>query len=355
MTDLPPRALLLVPGDLATPTGGYGYARRLLTAAAGEGFILRHWPLPGGFPRPAAAAIAETERRLCLLPVGWPAIIDGLALGVLPPQVIEAAGTPVIALCHHPLGFETGLTAAEAAPLLASERAALATCAAVITTSETTAVTLREHFHVDPARITVAQPGTDPAPQARGSGGATPRLLAIGSLTPRKGHDVLIAALATLSDLDWRLTVHGPAPDQDYRDALMARVVAAGLGDRIALEGPADADTLATAYDQADVFVLASRYEGYGMAYTEALARGLPVVGCATGAVAEATRGAACLVPPDAPEALAEALRPLIVDRAARERLAARSRIAAAELPGWGETAAAVAGAVAAVLAGQRA
>lgn len=337
-------AAFAVPGDLAAPTGGYAYARRLLAEAAGTGLRLRHVALPGGFPRPSAAELAQTGRILGALPAGRPVLIDGLALGVLPEGMLRALPGPAVALCHHPLALETGVTAAEARRLRDSERAALAACAGVIASSATTARTLAAEFGVPGGRLAVAPPGTDPAPRARGSGGPGVALLAVGSLTPRKGHDVLIAALAGLKGLDWRLTIVGPADrDAAHARALAAQVRAAGLEARVTLAGAVGETELARAYDRADLFVLASRHEGFGMVYTEAMARGLPVLGCDAGAVAEATRGAALLVPPGDVAALRAALAGLIGDGGARARLAAACLEAAAEFTRWPETAAIVA------------
>jgi hypothetical protein len=344
-----PRALLAVPGRLDTPTGGYGYARRLLAEARGAGLLLDPWPLPAGFPDPGPEAMAEALRRLEAAPVGWPLIVDGLALGVLPADALAGLDATLIALCHHPLALETGLAPARAAALAASERAALAACAHVIVTSCTTAHTLEGDYAVPPERTTVAPPGVDAASPHRGSWGEGPvRLLSVGALTPRKGHDVLLAALATLGDLDWRLTILGPADlDPGHAARLAARAAAPDLAGRVTLPGAADEAALAVAYDGADLFVLASRHEGFGMAYREAMAHGLPTVGCAAGAVPEATAGAAALVPPDDPAALAAALRPLIADPEALAVLAARSRAAAADFPSWADTARQVGKAVA--------
>jgi glycosyltransferase involved in cell wall biosynthesis len=340
-------AVLAVPGDPDTPTGGYAYARRLMAAAGSGGLGLRLWPLPGGFPDAPPDALAETARRLAALPAGWPVIVDGLALGVLDPAMLRGLDAPVIALCHHPLGLETGVAPDRAAALIASETAALAACAHVLTTSRTTADTLTARLGVPADRITVARPGTDPAPAAVGSGGPTVRLLSVGSLTPRKGHDQLIAALATMPDLDWSLTIVGPDDrDPAHAQALRAQVAQAGLSTRITLAGAAEPAALSRDYAQADLFALASRFEGYGMAYTEAMAHGLPTLGCDTGAVAEATRGAALLVAPDDMAGLADALRRLIADAPARDALARACRSAAADLPRWTDTAGAVAAAV---------
>jgi glycosyltransferase involved in cell wall biosynthesis len=336
-------ATFAVPGDLATPTGGYAYARRLLAEAGGAGVDLIHLALPGGFPVPAAGDLADAGRLLRTLPAGHPILIDGLALGVLPAELLRALPGPVVALCHHPLALESGVSAAEAGRLRESERVALAECAHVIATSSTTAGTLVADYAVPEAHVTVACPGTDPAPRAVASGGDGTTILSVGSLTPRKGHDVLIAALAGLGDLDWHLTIAGPSDrDAGYGREIAGLIAEAGLQDRVELAGALDAEALAGAYAGADLFVLASRYEGFGMAYTEAMACGLPVVGCAAGAVPEATRGAAHLVPPGEVEVLRGALRKMIGDRAACARLAEDCWQAAQGFVRWPESAAVV-------------
>jgi glycosyltransferase involved in cell wall biosynthesis len=191
----------------------------------------------------------------------------------------------------------------------------------VIASSVTTARTLVTEYGVPEARIAVALPGTDPAPLARGSNGPEVAILSVGSLTPRKGHDVLIAALAGLEHLDWRLTIVGPADRHAaYAGALLAQVKAAGLGSRVSFAGALTAGEVERAYDRADLFVLASYHEGFGMAYREAMARGLPVVGTDAGAVREATCGAARLVPAGDPDALGAALAEVIGARAAGAR-----------------------------------
>jgi len=329
------QATFAVPGALDTPTGGYAYARRLLAEAPG----LTHLALPGGFPFPAEADLDEAARRLRALPPGKSILIDGLALGVLPTDLLCSLPGPVVALCHHPLALETGVCAEDAARLREAERAALAASAHVVTTSATTARILAADFGVPPARLTVAPPGTDAAPRAVGSGGPGVAILAVGSLTPRKGHDVLIQALAGLAELDWKLTIAGPGRDAACARDLQALIERHGLGPRIRLPGPLDSAELDRAYARADLFVLASRYEGFGMVYTEAMARGLATVGTSAGAIPEATRGAALLVAPDDPGALRLALRGLIADRAARRQLADVCWQAAQGFTRWPETA----------------
>jgi glycosyltransferase involved in cell wall biosynthesis len=336
------QAIFAVPGALDTPTGGYAYARRLLAEAPG----LTHLALPGGYPFPAEAEIAESARRLLALPPGQPVLIDGLALGVLPAELLRRLPGPVLALCHHPLALETGVSAADAARFRDTECAALAASAHVLTTSATTAAILTADFGVPPARLTVAPPGTDPAPRANGSGGPSVAILAVASLTPRKGHDVLVAALAGLADLDWTLTIAGPGRDAACARDLQALIARHGLEHRIRLSGPLDADELEQAYSGADLFVLASRYEGFGMVYAEAMARGLATVGTSAGAIPEATRGGARLVAPEDPDALRQALGGLIADGAARRQLADACWQAAQGFTRWPDTARIVLGAL---------
>jgi glycosyltransferase involved in cell wall biosynthesis len=174
------------------------------------------------------------------------------------------------------------------------------------------------------------------------------RLLSIGALVERKGFDVLIAALATLADLPWRLTIAG---DRTRNPAVAARLDADiarhKLGQRVEVLGAVSDGRIFALYSGADVFVLASRFEGYGMAYAEALAHGLPVIGTTGGATPETVPpDAGILVPPDDVAALAGALRRLIVDRGERERLAAAARTAAEALPTWQQSAALFAAAI---------
>ncbi|MEJ1159079.1 glycosyltransferase family 4 protein [Prosthecomicrobium sp. N25] len=337
-----------IPGDLATPTGGYAYDRRLIAELSGLGWRVDHLALPAGFPDPDAAALAQTAALMRALAPGTTVMVDGLALGVLPDLAAEVARRGrLVALVHHPLALETGVPHRRASALADLERRALASAAAILVTSPATGRTLVESFEVPLSRLTVAVPGTDPAPHARGSGGPGTRILTVGTLVPRKGHLDLVAALARLAELDWSLDLVGSADlEPAHAAAVRAAVEAHGLAGRIRLVGAIPRDALEAYYDGADLFVLASHYEGYGMAYAEAVAHGLPVVGTTGGAIPDTLGRAAVLVPPGDPERLALALRPLLSDGDARADLAARARDAAAALPTWGATARTVAAAI---------
>jgi glycosyltransferase involved in cell wall biosynthesis len=262
---------------------------------------------------------------------------------------LQLAGrNPLLALVHHPLALEWGLSAVQADALRRSEREVLAAVDGVVVTSAATAKLVASDYGVPAERITVARPGSDPAPLAQGSHDGTVQLLSVGAVVPRKGFDVLIPALAALADLPWRVTIAGDLTrDRDAAARLESDIARYALGDRIAALGAVSSGRLAALYAQADLFVLASRFEGYGMAYAEAIAHGLPVIGCHAGAIPDT-------VPPDAGllvasgdiEALAQALRCVIGDAGLRRRLADAARAAAPRLPTWRQSAEIFAGAL---------
>jgi glycosyltransferase involved in cell wall biosynthesis len=332
-----------IPGDLATVTGGYAYDRRIIAELQRLGWAVERVSLGDGFPQPTYRQKATAETRLLVTPTDRPIVVDGLAFGALP----EAAETlrqtrPVVALVHHPLALETGLTAGEAGALLASERRALASARGVVATSRWTADLLTERFDVATDRLTVILPGTDRAPFARGGDGP-PRLLSVGAIGPRKSFDLLVEALAPLADRPWRLVIAGDRTrDAAATARLDATIARHGLADRIDVPGAVPPDELAALYAAADLFVLPSRFEGYGMAFAEALAHGLPVIGTTGGATPSTVPASAGrLVAPGDGLALSEALRELIDDGDRRRALAAGARAAAAGLPSWADSGAA--------------
>jgi glycosyltransferase involved in cell wall biosynthesis len=336
-----------IPGDIATRSGGYEYDRRLAESLRQLGWHVDILTWPNGFPFPAPHEREAVRASLAELPDGSLVLIDGLAYGAMP-EIAAAEGNrlQLVALVHHPLARETGLNPAEQQQLVEWEIGALRHARAVIVTSLTTRETLVEDYAVPSPRITVARPGCDPVALAKrptlGPALASlgvPQLLSIGALIPRKGYDVLVAALATLTDRRWQSTIVGNTSRDWMTLAMVQQQIAMNqLEERITLAG--EVDDLTPLYDRADIFVLASHYEGYGMVYAEALRRGLPIIGTNAGAVPEVVpETAGLLVPPGDVDALAAALRHLIEDVPSRRRLAAGAREIAPSLPRWEDTA----------------
>jgi glycosyltransferase involved in cell wall biosynthesis len=314
-----PSLVLVVPGRLDTLTGGYGYDRRIVAGLTARGWSVSVQELGEGFPFPTAHVRAEAARVLAAIPDGAMLLVDGLALGALPEEAErEAVRLKIVGLVHHPLALETGISAADAAALEASERRALEAVRWVAVTSRRTAAAL-ESYGVNRERVEVIEPGTDRAPLARGSRGGPLQLLCVAALVPRKGHDVLLHALASIPSRQWRLTCVGSLERHPaMADQLRALACATGLDSLVEFAGEADATTLPGYYDSADIFVLPTLYEGYGMAVAEALARGLPVVSTRTGAIAELVGDeAGIVVPPGDVSALLAALSQVVDSPAA--------------------------------------
>ena len=332
-----------IPGDIEQPTGGYAYDRHVLALLPDFGIDIEHLPLPRSFPRPSGMDLCTTAQALVAPSKDTVLLIDGLAYGAFSAATIAALTHKVVALVHHPLAFETGIDADRAAVLLASETAALAHATRIIVTSRMTSQLLQSDLAVPAAKITVAEPGTDAAPRATGTGvgtGSPLQLLAVGSIVPRKGYAVLIEALARLGDLDWQLTIVGATRDLTELARVEDAIAASGLGDRMTIAGAVDEAALVALYDRADLFVMPSLFEGYGMVLTEAMARGLPIV-CTTGVAAAETvpDGAALKVPPGNASALGAALHRALGDALLRASLADASWSAGQTLPRWTDTA----------------
>ncbi len=336
-------AHFILPGDALTRTGGYRYDRRIVLGLRETGWRIELVSLDAGFPQPGAAAMAHAQAAIAALPDDALVIADGLAFGAMP-EIAECHADRLrwVALVHHPLWLETGLDEAMQRRLKASEQRALAAARRVIVTSPTTAAPVVA-MGVSAERIRVVEPGTDavshstrPAAQADSAQRGL-NLLCVATITPRKGHRVLIDALAGLCDRAWTLHCFGSlAMDPDTTAALRATIAQNGLSARVLLHGEADDAALDAAYAQADVFVLASLYEGYGMVLADALARGLPVVSTTAGAIPHTVpQTAGLLVAPGDAAALRSALADVIDDPACRERLAAGARATQGRWPTW--------------------
>ncbi|MCQ4162257.1 glycosyltransferase family 4 protein [Roseomonas sp. GC11] len=342
------RIALLVPGPFSTISGGYGYDRRLVQGFRAAGHTVEVVELTGRHPLPDAAAEASARAALDALPAGTQLIIDGLGLPAFAPCVAELEARRAVGLIHHPTAIEPGFTEAERAELKRREALLFPRMARLVATSRLTADRLPGEFGADPARIGVVEPGTDAAPRSQGShggsGGAGCAILAVGVLVPRKGHDVLMRALARLPDLDWTLTIAGGPRDPVHAEGLKALATELGIGQRVTFAGEVEAPALEALYARADLFALATHWEGYGMAAAEALARGLPVAITAGGAIADVVpKEAGVIAAPGDVTSLSRAMRRVIFDTRLRATMAEAAWQAGQRLPRWADRATAFA------------
>jgi glycosyltransferase involved in cell wall biosynthesis len=327
--------------DQSRPSGGNTYDRRICSGLAAIGWTVDEHAVAGAWPCPDDAACRALAALLDDLPDGGVVLLDGLIASTVPDVLVpQADRLRLVVLVHMPLG--NGPSPDDVAGK--RERLVLEAATATVTTSRWTRDWLLERYALAPTSVHVAEPGVDAADLAPGSttGG---NLLCVAAVTPAKGHDVLLSALATIPDLPWRCDLVGSLErDPAFVDLLRAQARDCGIGDRVHFAGSRTGADLDAAYAAADALVLASSAETYGMVVTEALARGLPVVTTTAGGLPEALgRGAdgirpGLLVPPGDPVAFAAALRRWLDDVGVRRRL----RLAASErrttLLGWSTT-----------------
>ena len=360
-------AVLVAPAPLDARTGGYIYDRRMIEGLAARGWAASALALDPSFPSPTPAALAHAAGTLAAIPSGTIVLIDSLALGAMPDEVArEASRLRLVALVHLPLAAAVGLAPSAAARLEQSERRALHAVSLVIVTGRA-ALPLLAPYDLPTDRIIVIEPGTDRPDTARLKPGTTYglsrlggparaghyvpnqyvvpgfsralELLCVATLNAGKGHEALLAALASIPHTYWRLTCAGsltrdPATVGQVRAAIARR----GWQDRVTLAGDLDDEALEVCYARADLFVLATRRETYGMAVAEALAFGLPVVATWTGAIPDLVgEDAGLLVPVDDEAALADALTRAIGDADLRASLTEGARRRRNRLPTWDE------------------
>jgi glycosyltransferase involved in cell wall biosynthesis len=345
---MPRSAVFVIPGNLHSRTGGYIYDRHIVDGLRAMQWNIEVRALDESFPTPTMSAVAHAADVLASLPAGTITVVDGLAFGAIP-EIVERLRSRLrlVALVHLPLAADIGIDKDTATRFALAERRALAAASLVVVTGRATLPLLAD-YDVSPSRVVVIEPGTDPAPIARGSSGPRRQLLSVATLNPGKGHSDLLSALAAVPSRDWQLTCAGSVtrhPPTVVR--IRALIQELGLKDHVSLVGELDAGALEECYDRSDVFVLATLRETYGMAVAEALAHGLPVVSTSTGAIPDLVgTDAGLLVTPGNVPALTEALSRIIDDADLRARLAAGARHMRASLPRWDDTIARMASAL---------
>jgi glycosyltransferase involved in cell wall biosynthesis len=331
--------------DRARPSGGNAYDRRVSRGLAAAGWTVHVHEIPGTWPWPDAQSLGALAAAVGGIPDGARVLLDGL-VGSPSPEVLMSEGgrLRLVVLVHMPLGQGTADGGARE-----REGVVLRAACSVVTTSAWARRALLELYSLPGDRVHVVEPGVDPAEPAPGTETAG-TLLSVAAVIPGKGHDVLLDALAPLAGLRWQCRCVGSLErDPAFVERLRRRVLDGGMDGRVRFSGPQAEADLARSYAEADVLVLPSRAETYGMVIAEALARGLPVVAAEVGGVPEALGHGAdgtrpgLLVRPGDPAALRDALRAWLEDAGLRRRLRAAARERRASLADWSTTTSAVA------------
>jgi glycosyltransferase involved in cell wall biosynthesis len=338
--------------DPAKPSGGNTYDRHVCRGLTSLGWSVHEHAVPGYWPRPDAASFAALAGVVQRIPDDAVVLLDGLIASTAPKVLVpQARRLRLVVLVHMPLGHRPVDHRTDDARI--RERAVLSVAAAVVATSAWTRHRLLELYPLPADRVHVAEPAVAAADLATGTAGGG-GLLCVAVVTSDKGHDVLLDALATTTHLSWHCVCVGSLDrDPAFVDRLRRRSLNGGLGNRVTFPGPRTGADLDRSYAAADLMVLASRSETYGMVVTEALARGLPVVAAEVGGLPEALGHGAdgirpgLLVPPDDPAALGAALRAWLGDAELRGRLRRAACERRASLSGWSTTASVLAGVLA--------
>ena len=329
--------------DPARPSGGNVYDRRVCQGLAAAGWQVDEHAAAGSWPWPDAAAEGALARWVAGLADGALLLVDGLVASTVPAVLVpQAERLRLVVLVHLPLG--DGPPGLEVPDARTREGAVLTAARSVLTTSAWTRERLLTDYPLVPDQVHAVTPGVDAADLAAGTA-AGGELLCVAAVTPLKGHDVLLAALASLADLPWRCVCVG-ALDRDpaFVDQLRRQAEADAVDHRICWCGPRTGVELDQAYAGADALVLASHVETYGMVVTEALARGLPVIASAVGGLPEALGCTldgyrpGLLVTPGHPRALAAALRGWLTDADLRRDLRRVAQERRRTLAGWATT-----------------
>jgi glycosyltransferase involved in cell wall biosynthesis len=337
----------IFPGDLNTPTGGYRYDREIIRGLQKHDWNVSLISLEGTYPVPSEADKKLTLETVDEIEDSALIIVDGLVLGTSPDlaqHIAERSG--LIALVHHPLFLESGIEPQLAKVLRTAETEALTFAKHVIVTSPSTQKTLVSQMNVPAEKISIVLPGIDRPTTAEIAAIpretlAAPKLLCVGSLVPRKGQLHLVEALGQLKHLDWHLDLIGETRfDPEYASQVRSQIKRHDLTDRIRVRGGIPKAELTGFYQSADIFVLPTYYEGYGMAFAEAMSFGLPIIASGEGAVAST-------VPPTAgfhvgagdPLALSKAIETLLQNKDLRSQLSTGALAAARALPEWSDSA----------------
>lgn len=183
---------------------------------------------------------------------------------------------------------------------------------------------------ISSSKVEIIPDGVDKTPQINVSrNGSTSRVLFVGHCSPIKGVEYLLEAIWLLKDSDIVLDLVGDLKSNiEYTRRLQEMTHNWGISDKIIFHGFVPRERIINLYTEADIFVLPSLWEGFGIVLLEAMAFELPVVATKAGAIPELVKDGVngLLVPPANGRALAEAIAALIQNPGLRKKLGKNGR-----------------------------
>lgn len=282
----------------------------------------------------AAGHTISRQHDAASLPDDALPVVDGLLLPDLEPSLDALVARDAVIIVHH-VSAGAGRDIAIRGAVQSIERRMLPAFRRVVATSAGVAERLAADFAVPAPHI--LSPGLADLPRTPQSPTPPCRILCVGVLTPRKGQDRLLQALARLTDLDWTLTIAGDAGrDPVHAATVLALAEDLHLQSRLTFVPDPAPQTLEAAWQAADLFALATSWEGYPASVAEALRRGIPVITTDVGPLPALVPHAAGIVcPPDDPVTFGKCLRRAIFDTALRTAYAEGAWCTGQALPGW--------------------
>jgi len=324
-------------GDTGRKTGGYLYNARVLSGLRARDFEVEEVVACGASPE--EQEIAAPRLGSVLDPPDYDVIVvDALARIVVSRHLDHwRAAVPIVVLVHELPSVAGGEFESKDVERERRYEEPLLRADQLVVVSEHGRRVLLSRG-VLASRIQIVSPGFDGVAAAGGPDvdDGTIRALCVAQWIPRKGILTLVEAWTRRERPGAVLQLVGETgADPDYERGVRNAIEATPPGS-VLVSGKVDDAALRAAYAAADLFVLPSRYEGYGIVYAEALASGLPVIACDAGPVPELVgQEAAVLVPPDDEEALSSALDLLLGDTALRRRMSRAAVCRASGLPRW--------------------
>ena len=329
------RVAFVTVGDTGRKTGGYLYNARVISGLRDRGFEVEEIVACGASPDEQRSAAPQLGSAFD--PSKYDAIVvDALARAVVSPHLdLWRVSRPVVALVHELPSVAGGGTTRER-----NSEELLMRADRLVAVSGHGRDVLQARG-VEAGRIYVVPPGFDGVPRGRRPrpGDGLVRALCVAQWIPRKGILTLVEAWTLQERPGSVLQLVGETGAYREYETRVRGAIEASPQDAILVSGCVGDATLAEAYASADLFVLPSRYEGYGIAYAEALASGLPVIACDVGPIPDVVgREAGVLIPPDDEAALSSALDLLLEDATLRTKMSEAAHRRASRLPRWEDT-----------------